>query len=368
MSHSIESRADFSEIRYAQVWEDADVLLEALQIRPGDRCLSIASAGDNVLAMLTHDPAEVVAVDLSDAQLACLGLRMAAYRALSHEELLGLLGSRSHEDRWGLYERCRERGALSDEHARFWDARHPLIEQGIGGVGKFERYFAAFRRKVLPLVHRRGRVLRLLEPRSLDERLLFYDREWDTKRWRMMFRVFFSRFVMGRLGRDPEFFRYVEGDVGTRILSRAKHAMTALDPSQNAYMHWILTGTHGEALPLALRPEHFGTIRDRLDRVTLVHGRLEEGLEVGAPERFNRFNLSDIFEYMSVQESEALLTAMADRSSEGARLAYWNMLVPRSRPDSLAHRLRSHEGEADSLLARDRAFFYSRLVIEEVLP
>ena len=45
------ARADFSTIRYAQVWEDADILLAALAPREGDVHLSIASAGDNVLAL-----------------------------------------------------------------------------------------------------------------------------------------------------------------------------------------------------------------------------------------------------------------------------------------------------------------------------
>src|SRR3954451_3475426 len=88
------ANADCSDIRYAQCWEDADVLLEGLDVRPGDVCLSIASAGDNALALLTRDPSRVIALDLSPAQLACLALRVAAYRELSHPELLELVGSR----------------------------------------------------------------------------------------------------------------------------------------------------------------------------------------------------------------------------------------------------------------------------------
>src|SRR5437763_16682991 len=49
-------RADFSGIRYAQCWEDADILLAALEPGPGKRCLSIASAGDNTLALLSRNP------------------------------------------------------------------------------------------------------------------------------------------------------------------------------------------------------------------------------------------------------------------------------------------------------------------------
>src|SRR5436189_3704298 len=95
----VAAKADFSGIRYAQCWEDADVLLAGLDVRPGDVCLSIASAGDNALALLTRDPVRVVALDLSPAQLACLELRVSAYRDLSHQELLELIGSRPSERR-----------------------------------------------------------------------------------------------------------------------------------------------------------------------------------------------------------------------------------------------------------------------------
>jgi len=82
----VAERADFTRIRYAQCWEDADILLDGLAIQPGDTCVSIASAGDNSLAMLAEDPALVVALDLNPAQLACLELRVAAYKELEHAE------------------------------------------------------------------------------------------------------------------------------------------------------------------------------------------------------------------------------------------------------------------------------------------
>src|SRR5438045_1738833 len=92
------ARVDFTQIRYAQCWEDADVLLEGLNIGEGDVCLSIASAGDNSFSLLTRNPAKVIAVDLNAAQLACVWLRKAAYARLEHGELLQLLGSRPCDD------------------------------------------------------------------------------------------------------------------------------------------------------------------------------------------------------------------------------------------------------------------------------
>src|SRR6476659_5290227 len=107
MTSEVAAKADFSDVRYAQCWEDADILLEALALRPGAVCLSIASAGDNALALLSRGPARVIALDLSPAQLACLELRVAAYRELSHAELLELLGSTPSSRREDLYLRCR---------------------------------------------------------------------------------------------------------------------------------------------------------------------------------------------------------------------------------------------------------------------
>ena len=43
------------------------------------------------------------------------------------------------------------------------------------------------------------------------------------------------------------------------------------------------------------------------------------------------------------------------------------MLVPRSRPESLAARLRPLTELATMLFGRDKAFFYSRFVVEEVV-
>jgi S-adenosylmethionine-diacylglycerol 3-amino-3-carboxypropyl transferase len=359
------SRADFSHLRYAQVWEDADVLLAALAVQPGDTVVSIASAGDNALALLGAGAARVVALDLNPAQLACLALRVAAYRELDHAGLLELYGSRPSTRRAALYQRCRPQ--LTPAARAFWDARGADIAGGIGGAGKFENYFRLFRERVLPLVHRRRTVEALLRGGTPAERADFYARRWDTWRWRLLFKLFFSRFVMGRLGRDRAFFEYVEGSVSDRILARTRHALVALNPAENPYVHWILTGTHGAALPWALRAENFERIRGRLDRLVVRELTLEAFLEQERGTRVQKFNLSDIFEYMSAANTAGLLERLADASGPGGRLVYWNMLAPRSRPESLAHRLRPRGDIAATLLAQDKAFFYSALVVEDVI-
>ena len=135
----IAAKASFDKIRYAQCWEDADILLEGLNIQEGDTCLGIASAGENCLSMLSRNPAKVIAVDMNPSQLACVELRVAAYKQLKHCELLQLIGSRPGENRLELYDKCRHE--LSSDVQKFWDGHHEDIENGIGSAGKLPQSY-----------------------------------------------------------------------------------------------------------------------------------------------------------------------------------------------------------------------------------
>ncbi|MCX6865768.1 MAG: DUF3419 family protein, partial [Verrucomicrobia bacterium] len=221
----IQHRADFAAIRYAQCWEDSRVLVAALKPQ-GRHCLSIGSAGDNSFALLAAGAASVTAVEMNAAQIACIELRRAAYATLDHPEFLELLGSRPSSRRILIYQACRH--SLPREVREFWDSKPGAVARGIGAAGKFEHYFALFRQGVLPLAHSRQRVRALLVQRPPAERARFYHEIWNNRRWRWIFRVFFSRTVMGALGRDPAFFRYVEGAVAARILQRTRHALAVL--------------------------------------------------------------------------------------------------------------------------------------------
>ncbi|HEU4996299.1 MAG TPA: DUF3419 family protein [Gemmatimonadaceae bacterium] len=358
---SIDERARFDYVRYANCWEDADVLCAALDPVRGKRILSIASGGDNSFA-LAADGASVVAVDLSEPQLAVVELKRAAIITLDYDALLSFLGLAPADDRVGVYARLA-RSIPSDARA-FWDAHPNDIHRGIAHVGRFERYFETFRRRVVPLFHGRETVRQLLADKSARERREFYDRVWNNRRWRWMFKLFFSRRVMGLMGRDPEFFRYVEGSVADRILDRAEYAFTILPTHSNPYLNFIFTGQFGETLPRYLERARFEELKQAMDRVDVVRGSAEAVAQRHGP--FDGFNLSDIFEYLDPATCASMYRALLASSRPRARFAYWNMLVPRRRPDALADRLRSLDDQARALFAADRAFFYSAFVLEEL--
>lgn len=364
-SSPIQDRARFDLVRYANVWEDAWILREALRPEPGKRMISIASAGDNAFALLAAG-AEVVSADLSPAQIALVDLKRAAIRRLNHGDCLAFLGfRRPDQDRRAVYETLER--DLSTRSREIWRERFDEIAGGVSHHGKFERYFKLFRELVLPLIHRRRTVLSLLEMRSPAEREAFYENTWNNLRWRLLFRVFFSRFMMGRLGRDPEFFRYVEGSVADRILGRARYALTVLPTHENPYLEAILTGGFSRTLPLYLRSYAFPEVKRNLDRLVLFEGPVDEAAREHQGEGFDGFNLSDIFEYLDEPASAAVYGALLDTARPGARFAYWNMLVPRRLSTAFPDRVRYLEEESRELFAKDLAFFYSAFVVEEVV-
>ncbi|MBM7067433.1 DUF3419 family protein [Actibacterium sp. 188UL27-1] len=361
----IAGKARFDQIRYAQLWEDADVLTGALGTRPGATLVSICSAGDNALALLTLDPARVVVMDLSPAQIACLRLRIGAFRALTHPEFLELMGARPSPRRGALLDRALT--GLDEDTRSFWRALRPEVERyGAGGVGKFERYFRIFRTRLLPLVHGKRVIDDTFVSRPPQERAAFLDQRFNTWRWRLLLNLFFSRFVMGRMGRDKAFFDHVEGSVADHVARRIRHAAVACDPADNPYLHWILKGDHGAALPMTWRAEHYNTIRNRLDRLDIQLGALEAFVDTG--EKADGFNLSDIFEYMSPDVFSAVYGQILEAANPGARFVYWNMMAPRRVPPAWAHRIETQTALEDELKARDKAFFYSDFVIEDHHP
>ena len=97
----IEDRASFDFLRYANCWEDADILCEALGVRPGARVLSIASAGDNTLALLAA-PTSALAISGIESVLGSTAttdaLQMLAGGTLATSNVESVLGSTGTAD------------------------------------------------------------------------------------------------------------------------------------------------------------------------------------------------------------------------------------------------------------------------------
>jgi S-adenosylmethionine-diacylglycerol 3-amino-3-carboxypropyl transferase len=148
------------------------------------------------------------------------------------------------------------------------------------------------------------------------------------------------------------------------VARRIAHAAVDLDPAENPYLHWILKGTHGAALPLAWQARHYETIGARLDRLDIRSGALERFVATG--EKADGFNLSDIFEYMDTPTFAAVYGSLLGAARPGARLVYWNMMVPRRAPPEHVARVVTRADLEERGKAIDKAFFYADFIVEEV--
>lgn len=359
---TIEEKAQFDFIRYGSVWEDADVLCEALEpAANGGTLLSIASSGDNALSLLTLNPKEVIAIDFNPTQIACIEIRKAAFQKLSYDDLVKFLGVVPCNSRKSTYQKLRDQ--ISSASQQFWDMNGEAIDKGIIHSGKFERYLHLFGLKILPWIHSKQKIECSIKNKNLNEQMNFYNSEWDTWLWRMLFNIFFSKLVMGKRGRDPAFFDHVQGSIAKHILKRTKHAFTEIPTHTNPYLTYIITGNYRpHALPRYLRKENYQTIKDNIEKLTIIKGGAQEIKD----KAFDGYNLSDIFEYMTIEEAKDCYSSLIESAKPGARLVYWNMQVQRSLPKCLKDKVSNLQDLSQSLHHRDKAWFYSKLYIDEV--
>ena len=358
----VEDYAKFDIIRYAQVWEDADILIEALDIKEDDNILSIASAGENAISMLIKNPNKVYAIDLNANQIACVEFKIACYKYLEYRECMELMGVFYSENRMELYKKIRDN--LSEKTRKYFDENLKIINNGIINCGKFENYFRIFREKVLPIIHNKNTRKQLLEEKSKEDRKVFYDKKWNNLRWKMAFRLFFSKTIMGKLGRDKAFFRYVNVNVAEHILERTKYAITELDTFQNPYLQYIVTGKYDTVFPVAYRKDNFEIIKNNIDKIILLPESIETFIERDDVDYISKCNFSDIFEYMSEEEMCKIIEKLLTKLKYGSKIAYWNMLSEK-RASKFIEELKYKKEESEELFKKDKAFFYSDFIVEQ---
>ncbi len=355
------NKVNFDIIRYANCWEDADVLLEGLSPHKGGRFLSIGSAGDNSFSLLTTEPELVVAVDISEVQLMLIELKKAAFKRLSHQDFLEFLGFLPSSERVKLFNTLKNE--LNPRTKKYWEQNLEAVKAGIIYMGKFEKYFAFFREKILPLIHRKKTINELFTKKTENEQLKFYLKKWNNRRWRLLFKIFFSKAVMGKFGRAPEFLQQVEIPVSQYIFRKAERHLTSVQAQENYFLHFILTGEFGKQLPHYARRENFEIIKQNIDKLHLFHGTAEKALEKHP--KIDYLNLSDIFEYMDMPLFKKVTKAILEKSAPDARLAYWNLMVDRNMEEIFSSEFKYDKEKSIRLTKKDKGFFYSQFIVNE---
>jgi S-adenosylmethionine-diacylglycerol 3-amino-3-carboxypropyl transferase len=353
-----------NKIYYSQCWEDPYILLEGLDVQKEDRIISITSGGCNTLTLLLKNPKEVVSLDVNPAQNYLLELKILAIKHLSYEDLMAFLGINYCEDRIKLYALIEQH--LSHSARVWWKENSNLIKKGIIHCGKLERYFRFFGKIIIPLIHSDKTVRSLFIKRTKEDQANFYNKTWNTWRWRLFFRIFFSKKITSLAGRNPKLFEYIQTDNISQYYLNKTRKVISSDPSNNFFLYYILVGNYDkDHLPFYLEKENISLIKARVDRIQIISEDIETFFKKNAV-YYTKFNLSNIFETCSVELTDNIFKDIVSHSTHDARLVYINHLVKRTFPQHLIGKIAHDSKKENTLINKNMAFFYEKIHIDYI--
>lgn len=356
-----------SRLVYNQCWEDPALDQSALQIGPGDRVVTITSAGCNALNYLFFDSERIDAVDLNPNQTALLELKLAAIRKLRHDEFFAMFGFGRIARHRSIYGQ-RLRPLLSITSRAIWDLRIDYFD--IRGPGLyFSGLAGTFARAVNFYVDsRRGMRQDLAHFQTIDDlqyQAEFYRARIAPRLWSPLMRWMLDRkSTMIMLGVPDEQIREMRrsgvGSLAAFIEHRLDHVFTQVPIRTNYFWRVYFNGRYSpDCCPPYLKAENFDTLRARVDRIHPHTMTLSDFLRY-ASGRFNVYILLDHMDWMrgnpSMLSEEWRL--ILQTSAPAARIIFRSGALAFEVPDFARESLAFHSDVARSLHRQDRVGTY----------
>jgi len=361
---------------YNQIWEDPDVDLEALQLKPHHRLITIASGGCNVLNYLAADPAKIVAVDLNTNHIALTRLKLSALENLpSYEEFFRFFGQANDKANREAYDSFLSQ-RLDATTRRYWEKHIPLhgrrinmFARNLYRYGLLGRFIGILH--VVAKLH--GKKLDgILSARTPAEQRSAFERTiaplFDVKSVRLLSKSPVSLYALGIP--PAQYDELVAGTNGNAIaVLRERVERLACDfPIQENYFAWQAFGRgydveHREAVPAYLRRGTYDLIRTRTDKVEVHHASLTDFLRDQPAHSMHRYVLLDAQDWMNPAQLASLWSEI-DRTADTRdarvifRTAGADSPLPRKLPaEHLAPWIYLEE-ESRAFHTRDRSSIY----------
>jgi len=365
-------RIVFRGIVFNMSWEDPEMDRRALCIRPEeDTVISISSAGCNPLNFLCQNPRRLITVDGNPAQNAIVELKLAAIETLDYGTFYDIFAARSPRVVSEVYG-DKLRPNISDRSRHFWDKNLRLVKKGLYRHGKMG-WAARLVRGLLPLLGiGKEKTEKFFEIQSLEQQRAFYEEHVAPRLWGpVVRRICKSRAFMYMCGVHPRQFDLVDSrhDMYDYVKERIEYVLTNVPIYDNYFLSVTVTGRfRDQRVPPYLREENFETLRRNLDRVTVVNGWLGPYLDSQPAGSIDKFNLLDIFDWMTPEAFESTLQSVLRAASPTARLIYRSGSYSLEPPASVRARLEFHEETSRELLAIDRSATYGSFYVFSVKP
>ena len=337
-------------IHYSNCHEDVEMILKNTG-NNAERILSIASGGDNSFALLLLNPKEVICIDSNISQIHLVKLKKTGIKYLTYDEYLTFIGV-YEGDSVVLYEKINQ--YLDIDTKNYFDEHLYLIKDiKIVNCGRFEYYFQVFSKKVLPFIHSKKTIDKFMNCETLDEQRQFYKKKFNNWRFRLMFKVFFSKFVMKRVGRDKDYFKYNKGSLSKELKTRFELGVFNNLNKYNPYLQYVVLNKFIN-YPTYIQKENYDFIKQNIDKVTIRESSLLD--IINDNKQYDLMNLSDVFEYIPNSEMEMYEKLISKSLNDKGRVVFWNMQNTRT-----FKKMKRIEVS----LKEDRAFYYKDILVYE---
>lgn len=370
----------FSGLVYPLIWEDPLVDMEALDLQDGQRVVTIASGGCNLLSYLTAARVEIDAVDLNAAHIALNRLKIAATSELDdYADFHRFFACADTADNVRTFDQ-RLAPTLDEETRTYWSTTNRRgrrrIEQFSDGFykhGLLGRFIAAahFSAKMLG-----GNPSALIDARSLEEQREIFDRELKP--------LFESRLLRWLLDNPTALFglgippaQYEALREGRRmhevIYERLERLACAYPISENYFAWQAFNRAYGKGpeapLPPYLQPQNFDKIRDARSQVRLYNIALTDHLQYSPSRRIDRYVLLDAQDWMSDGDLNALWREITRTARSGARVIFRTAgqatILPGRVRASLLDQWHYHAEKSAELSKQDRSAIYGGFHVYE---
>ena len=338
----------FRGLVYAQIWEDPDIDLAALNLRPDSHVVAIASGGCNVLSYLTAGPARITAVDLSQAHVALNRLKLVAAQHLpSWEAFHRFFGAADDKANIAAFDRFVA-PHLDAESLAYWNG-HSLHHFGRRRISIFARnaYKHGALGRFIGLAHvvARAHGVRprdLLGARTLADQRLFFETMLSPLFDKPMVRWATSnRLSLYGLGIPPAQYEALAGGRDMRVVLRERVERLSCGFSlDDNYFAWQAFGrgysdTDEGPLPPYLHRDKFDVVRANADRVEVMNRSITEYLATCPAASRDRYVLLDAQDWMTDAQLNALWSEITRTARPGARVIFRTAAEPSLLPGRL---------------------------------
>jgi S-adenosylmethionine-diacylglycerol 3-amino-3-carboxypropyl transferase len=318
---------------YTQIWEDPQADLAALQLPLGSTIVTISSGGCNALSYLTAQPAQVYAVDINEAHLALLKLKIAGIQAFStYADFWQFFGQAASPANAQAY-RARLRPRLDAQARAYWDKRNII------GRPRYAYFTNGFYRhgmlgRFIGLAHLVARLagvdLDALLTGEMDsparaEALARLERLFRSPLARLMTR---TPTLLLSLGIPPR-QRALLGDGVplNEVLYRRLLRLIDGHASDDNYFAWQALrrryrGPGNRCLPPYLQKRNFARMRNDVGLIIPVHADLRAFLESLPAREVDAVVLLDSQDWMALDDIRALWDAIDRTGSNQVRVIF----------------------------------------------